>query len=79
MEFGGEFAKSRQEQQKLGGALASQVEGVRREIRDSIADLFPLVLAEPLVRELMAETEQVIGREKRRSKKTRRSLNLARN
>ena len=64
VEFGGEFAKSRQEQQKLGGALASQVEGVRREIRDSIADLFPLVLAEPLVRELMAETEQVVGREK---------------
>jgi DNA sulfur modification protein DndD len=64
VESGGEFAKSRQEQQKLGGSLASQAEGVRREIRDSIADLFPLSLAKSLVQELVQEAEQVIEREK---------------
>lgn len=64
VESGGEFAKSRQEQQKLGSSLASQVEGVRREIRDPIADLFPLGLAESLIHNLMREAEQVIEREK---------------
>ena len=64
VEYGGEFAKSRQEQQSLSKSLASQVESVRKEIRESINDLFPLSLAGSLVEELLLEAGQVIEREK---------------
>jgi len=64
IESGGDYAKSRQDQQKLGDSLASQADGVRRELRDTISGLFPLALADQFIGELSTDVEKVVEREK---------------
>ena len=67
-EIGGDYAKSRQEQQLLAEKLNDKVGLANRELRENLTNLFPLTLAQELLQELSSGVEEVVDREKKIAK-----------
>ena len=67
-EIGGDYAKSRQEQQLLAEKLSDKVSFANRDLRENITNLFPLSLAQELLQELSSGVEEVVDREKKIAK-----------